>query len=85
MLSLKRDILHLKKKERKKKKTIRLFYEQEKKDENCLQFKAGSEFRTLEVRNCLLWFDPSANEYHSAEGTGALKMQLSFKSISCLF
>lgn len=39
----------------KKEKKISLFYEQEKKkDENCLQFKAGSEFRTLEVRNCLL-------------------------------
>lgn len=38
----------------KKEKKISLFYEQEKKDENCLQFKAGSEFRTFEVRNCLL-------------------------------
>lgn len=64
---------HIAFKKERKKKTISLFYEQEKKDENCLQFKAGSEFRTLEVRNCLLWFDPSANEYHSAEGTGALE------------
>lgn len=46
---------HIAFKKERKKKAISLFYEQEKKkDENCLQFKAVSEFRTLEVRNCLL-------------------------------
>ena len=70
-----------------KKKTLGNFilWARKKKDENWLQFKTGNEFRSLEVGNCLLWFDPSANEYDSAEGTGALKIQLSFKSINCLF
>lgn len=38
----------------KKEKKLAYFMNKKKKDENCLQFKAGSEFRTLEVRNCLL-------------------------------
>lgn len=47
--------------------------------------KQGVNSDHLKLGNCLLWFDPSANEYDSAEGTGALRIPLSFKSINCLF